>query len=72
MLPWSASDAPKKARKRRWCSALSVSMRSGMSAFCSAVSASKPFVRTVCTTSRGTLTPNMRIPCSRANRKMSR
>ena len=72
MLPWSESASPKKARKSRWCSAFSVSTRAGRSARCSGVSASRPFVRAVWTTSRGTLTPNMRIPFSRANRKMSR
>jgi hypothetical protein len=72
MLPWSASASPKKARNRRWCSASSVSTRAGRNARCSGVSASKPFVRAVCTTSRGALTPNMRIPFSRANTKMSR
>ena len=72
MLPWSESSVPKKALKSRWCSALSRSTFSGRSALCSGGSASKPFIRIVCTAARGMLTPNIRIPFARANRKMSR
>ena len=72
MLPWSASSDPKKALKRRWCSALSRSTFSGRSARWSGGSASKPFMRIVCTAVRGRFTPNMRIPFARAKRKMSR
>ena len=72
MLPWRASSEPKKALKSRWCSALSTSTFSGRRAFCSGVSASKPFMRIVCTAARGRLTPNIRIPFARAKRKMSR
>ena len=72
MLPWRASSEPKKARKSRWCSALSRSTCSGSRARWSGGSASKPFMRIVCTAARGRLTPNIRIPFARAKRKMSR
>ena len=73
MFPWSESSSPKKARKSRWCSALSSVDPLGQERLLLRRSGRRsPLRRTVCTISRGTLTPTMRMPLSRAKTKMSR